>query len=236
MNNYFVTSLIAVTIFASGALAQEASLGDRLAVASPENGEKVFRKCKACHTVGLDGKQKVGPNLWGVVGRAVAMVDDYTRYSKAMLAYGGIWSPERLDAFLESPKAEIKGTKMGFAGLRQAGARADLIAYLNQNSLDPLEFESASQIPPAAPAEDDTPDFGVLFVATGVEETFDYCDVCHSVRLVAQQGLSRVHWVELFEWMIEDQGMSEIEEPDLSIILDYLATNYNIDRPNFPKP
>jgi cytochrome c len=236
MNNYFVTSLIAATIFAVGALAGEAPLSDRLAAASPESGEKVFRKCKACHTAGSDGKHKVGPNLWGVVGRAVAMVEGYDRYSKAMSAYGGVWSPERLDAFLKKPKAEINGTKMSFAGLQQAGARADLIAYLNQNGPTPMTFPSADQTTQAAPTAADTPDFGVLVAAAGVEETFDYCNVCHSVRLVAQQGLDRAHWVELFEWMVEEQGMNEIEEPDLSIVLDYLTTNYNIDRPNFPKP
>ena len=85
-------------------------------------------------------------------------------------------------------------------------------------------------------AASDEPEFGVLVVADGVEETFDYCDTCHSVRLVAQQGLDREDWIELLEWMVEEQSMAEIEEPDLSVVLDYLSTNYNIDRPNFQKP
>ncbi len=63
----------------------------------------------------------------------------------------------------------------------------------------------------------------------------DNCTACHSERLVAQQGLDREDWIELLEWMVEEQSMAEIEEPDLSIVLDYLTTNYNIDRPNFPK-
>ena len=88
----------------------------------------------------------------------------------------------------------------------------------------------------AATAVSDESEFGVLFVAEGVEETFDYCNTCHSVRLVAQQGLDRDDWIELLEWMVDEQAMAEIEEPDLSIVLDYLTTNYNIDRPNFPKP
>ncbi|MFV2003422.1 MAG: hypothetical protein ACC619_10630, partial [Paracoccaceae bacterium] len=80
------------------------------------------------------------------------------------------------------------------------------------------------------------PEFGSLFIADGVEATFYTCSVCHSEMIVAQQGLTRDGWLELMEWMVDEQGMFEIEEPDLSEILDYLAANYNIDRPNFPRP
>lgn len=85
----------------------------------------------------------------------------------------------------------------------------------------------------SAKAADDA-EFGVLFVAPGVEETFYACTACHSERIIAQQGLSLKHWDETFEWMVEEQGMDEIEEPDRTIILDYLAKHYNEDRPNFP--
>jgi len=80
------------------------------------------------------------------------------------------------------------------------------------------------------------PEFGILFVADGVENTFYTCSACHSEMIVAQQGLTRAGWEKMLAWMTEEQGMMEIEEPDLSEILDYLAANYNEDRPNFPRP
>ncbi|MHA1566664.1 MAG: aldehyde dehydrogenase [Alphaproteobacteria bacterium] len=92
---------------------------------------------------------------------------------------------------------------------------------------------------PAVPASEDTSatsEFGFLVTGEGAEETYGYCAACHSERLVAQQGLTRARWSGLLEWMVEEQGMAEIEEPDLGRILDYLANNYGTDRPNFPKP
>lgn len=86
----------------------------------------------------------------------------------------------------------------------------------------------------ARAAGNDDGEFGVLFVAPGVEETFYSCTACHSERIIAQQGLSRKHWDETFEWMVEEQGMDEIDEPDRTVILDYLEKHYNEDRPNFP--
>lgn len=92
----------------------------------------------------------------------------------------------------------------------------------------------------AAPATEHVssapPEFGALVAAEGAEETYGYCAACHSERLVAQQGLTRARWSGMLEWMVEEQGMAEIDEPDLSRILDYLARNYGTDRPNFPNP
>ena len=95
-------------------------------------GERVFKKCKACHAVGEDAKNKAGPVLNGVVGRPVAGLDDFT-YSKALteLGVGGqVWTAEELTGFLEKPRSYVKGTKMSFAGLRKEADRDNVIAYL----------------------------------------------------------------------------------------------------------
>lgn len=214
------------------AMSTAETVADLLSRADLAKGEKAFKKCKACHTVDQGGKKKTGPNLYGILGAPVAGVDGY-KYSKALVALGGTWSVDQLDAFLTKPKALVKGTKMTFTGMKKASDRANLIAYLNQNSDAPLSFNTAAA-PAAAEAEKEEYEFGILFDAPGVEETYYACSACHSEMIVAQQGLTRDGWIELFEWMVEDQGMSEIEEPVLTVILDYLSEHYGEDRPNFP--
>lgn len=98
-----------------------------LASADVDSGAKVFGKCKACHKI--DGSNATGPHLDGVVDRAVGTVDGFS-YSGAMSAVFETWTPDNLNAFLESPKSAAPGTKMSFAGLRKAEDRADLVAYL----------------------------------------------------------------------------------------------------------
>ncbi|CAM4364532.1 cytochrome c family protein [Palleronia rufa] len=97
----------------------------------PAAGEKVFRKCMACHAVGEGAKTKVGPVLNGVVGRDVAANADFA-YSEAMVEWGADkqWTPEVLSTYLENPRGTVKGTKMAFAGLRKEDERQDVIAYL----------------------------------------------------------------------------------------------------------
>ncbi len=115
-------AVLAVTGFAGAALAE----GD------PAKGEKIFKKCKACHQVGDGAKSRVGPLLNGIVDNEIASVDGF-KYSKAFLAKkeeGLVWTEEVLDAYLTKPKKYIKGTKMSFAGLKKESQRADVIAYL----------------------------------------------------------------------------------------------------------
>ena len=103
-----------------------------MAEGDAERGEKVFRKCKACHAVGENAKNKVGPQLNGIVGAEIASVEGF-RYSDAFIERKGeglVWTVEELDAYLAKPRDHTPGTKMSFAGLRKETERADVIAYL----------------------------------------------------------------------------------------------------------
>ena len=100
------------------------------------SGKKIFKKCAACHSIDKGGKNKIGPALYNVVGRAVGGVDDY-KYSKTLASYGKDWTFEELNGFLKKPSTYLKGTKMSYAGLRKETDRASIIKYLNQNSDSP---------------------------------------------------------------------------------------------------
>ena len=114
--------LVLVTAAAGILMALPAQAGDAKA------GEKVFRKCKACHYVDKE-KKKSGPHLVNIVGRAAGSVDGF-KYSKAMKSSGLTWDEATLAEFLKKPKAYLKGTKMAFAGLRKDKDIDDVIAYL----------------------------------------------------------------------------------------------------------
>jgi cytochrome c len=129
-----------------------------LASANPEAGAAVFKKCTACHTAESGGANKVGPNLWNIVNRPLASHEGFA-YSAAMkeFAQGGsvAWDYEHLSNFLASPKGYIKGTAMGFAGVKKPDERANLIAYLRtlSDSPAPLPEAAAAAAEPAAAAE-----------------------------------------------------------------------------------
>ena len=108
-----------------------------MAMGDINHGEKVFKKCAACHSIVKGGKNAIGPALYNVVGRKIGVIEDY-KYSKALAGYGKKWSFEELNGFLIKPAKWIKGTKMAYAGLRKEKDRASVIKYLNENSDSPL--------------------------------------------------------------------------------------------------
>ncbi len=114
----------------------EVNIEQLLALGDLAHGQKVFKKCSACHMIASDGKNMIGPNLWGVIGRQAGSIGDY-KYSKAMVAYGKEWTFKEMNAYLIKPQAYIKGTKMAFAGLRKEKDRASVILFMNSKSSNP---------------------------------------------------------------------------------------------------
>ena len=116
---------------------EEIDISSLLALGDVAHGEKVFKKCSACHSINKGGENKIGPALYNVLGRQIGGVADY-KYSKALLEYGKTWTFEEMNGFLRKPASYIKGTKMAFAGLRKEKDRASVILYLNENADTPL--------------------------------------------------------------------------------------------------
>ena len=114
-----------------------------LQTASVEKGAAVAKKCASCHTFEKGGPNRVGPNLFGVVGRDRAAEPGFN-YSAAMKAKGGKWSFEDLNAFLANPKATVPGTAMSFAGLPKDSERADMISYLRSLADNPVPVPTAA--------------------------------------------------------------------------------------------
>ena len=110
-----------------------------LALGSIDHGKTVFKKCAACHSVLKGGSNKIGPALWGVIGKKAGSIGNY-KYSKAMNGFGKTWDFEAINTFLIKPNDYIKGTKMAFAGLKKEKDRASIILYLNEQSDSPLSL------------------------------------------------------------------------------------------------
>lgn len=108
-----------------------------LSLGNIEHGKSVFNKCASCHSIKKGSGNKIGPILWGVIGRVSGSVSDY-KYSKAMSEFGKTWNFETMNAFLIKPKDYVKGTKMSYAGLKKEKDRASIILYLNEQSDTPL--------------------------------------------------------------------------------------------------
>ncbi len=129
----------------------EEPIANLLAKADAAAGEAVFKKCAACHTDDKSGANKVGPNLWNIINRPIASHEGFS-YSSGMkeFAQGGsvVWDYDHLNHFIASPKAYVKGTAMGFAGIKKPEERANLIAYLRTTADSPAPLPE----PGAAPA------------------------------------------------------------------------------------
>ena len=124
---------------------ESSQTGDIMALfasTSAADGERVFKKCLSCHSIAKEGKNKIGPKLFGVLGRQAGSISDYN-YSKAMATHGKIWSFEEMNSFLIKPKDWINGTKMQFLGLKNAKDRAAVILYMNssENTDNPLTLQ-----------------------------------------------------------------------------------------------
>ncbi len=128
------------------------SFAELFAAADVANGERAFRNCAACH--GLEkGENKAGPYLYGVVGRDVGAAEGFAAYSGALTAVVDVWTPEALNAFLENPRGYAPGTSMGYAGLRKAQDRADLIAFLDQTDGTTYEMPAGEEDAETSPQE-----------------------------------------------------------------------------------
>ena len=138
---YQIDALVSATNTAvtgtSAASSKSTNIMALFASTSSAEGAKIFKKCAACHSISQSGGNKIGPALWGVLGRKAGSVSDY-KYSKAIVAHGKPWSFEEMNGFLLKPKDWIKGTKMSFAGLKNVKERAAIILYINENSDSPL--------------------------------------------------------------------------------------------------
>ena len=137
---------------AGEAPAQQEPIEKLLASATVEKGEAAAKKCAACHTFGKGEPNRVGPNLYGVVGRERASHAGFN-YSAGMKAKPGKWTIEELNTFLTNPKAFVPGTTMTFAGLPRGSERADVIAYLNSKSDNPAPLPKAAEAPAAKAAQ-----------------------------------------------------------------------------------
>lgn len=162
-------------------LAFAATLARAEQIGDAERGQKLWSQCKGCHQLGADAQSRIGPHLNGIFGRKAGVVEGF-RYSKPMMrasADGLVWNIDKLDAFLENPKALVSGTRMSYRGMKDAGQRADLLAFLRDFS------DSPANIPEAAPtARADLPELSPEILAIqGDPDYGEYlsseCTTCH---------------------------------------------------------
>lgn len=169
--------LFVIVLGLSAAVADAEQIGD------PDNGARVFKACQSCHEVGAGATNRIGPDLNGIFGRRAGSQAGFS-YSKSMLRAGSdelIWTWATLDSFLENPKNLVSKSRMSFAGLKDAGDRADVLAYLRIYSDDPANIPEAE---PTAKATDHDLDPAILAIK-GDPEYGEYlsteCTTCHQI-------------------------------------------------------
>ena len=238
-----VSALVATGVLASLPYSQIRAestvepIAARLAPADVDKGKRLFIQCSVCHVSTPGATTTIGPNLWNIVERRVAAASDFD-YSISLKQVGGHWDFERLNVYLLDPKRVAPEGRMPFPGIKSIDERADLIAYLASLSDQPVALPVAAKGEARRITEetegldevgDESERWHGLPAGPGREEVFYRCKVCHSLMIVKQQGLSRAAWDESLEWMVEEQGMSPIEdETARNSILDYLSTHFGL--------
>ena len=190
---WLIGIIVALNAFGGAAVRAESGVG---AIGDATRGASIFRKCKGCHQVGQGAKNRVGPHLNGIFGRKAAAVDGFF-YSKGIrraASDGLVWDLERLDAYLENPKALVSGTRMSFPGLKDAHDRADVLAYLRRFSDKPSDIPEAAptarlqevELSPETLALVGDPEYGEYLSAE--------CTTCHQ-RDGSDEGIPSItHW------------------------------------------
>lgn len=225
----------ALTEFVAGEVKAQTAvepIEGRLAAADVAAGKNVFLQCAACHVATPDAGVTIGPNLWNIVGREIAAAPGF-EYSESLKQVAGKWDFETLNVYLFDPKLLAPEGRMPFPGVKSTNERAQLIAYLRTLSDQPVALPAATpdaDSSSVASAADDAERWQGLPPGPGREDVFYRCKACHSLMIVKQQGLDRAAWDESLEWMVEEQGMTPIDDAATrERVLDYLSKHFGRD-------